>query len=132
MEQWIEEFLYRGRPPSGPGSEQLPVFHVMVGQQAPDPIYPEGPPVRRIIGPLTPEQAAAMGLTLPDLVAGINDDAIEEVLARRARQGPLERELAEREERRTAELARLKDLEMENGRMRVSLEAKQRRISDRR
>ncbi len=78
MEQWIESFLYRGRPPSGPGSELPCAFQVEIGQQVADPFDPSGPPSRRVTLPLTPEQAATAGFHLADLITGINADAIEE------------------------------------------------------
>lgn len=92
MESWIEEFLYRGRPPSGPDSDKVPTFHVVLGQQAPDPFDPDGPPARRLTLPMTPEQAVQAHLLLPDLVAGINAQAVIAI-------GLLEMQLADRDSR---------------------------------
>lgn len=79
MEQWIEEILFRGRPPSGPGSEEAPSFQVTVGQQVANPFDASQPPTRRLIGPMTPGQAEALGLSLSVLVDGINAEAINRV-----------------------------------------------------
>lgn len=79
METWIEEFLYRGRPPTGPGSELAPDFHVIVGQQVANPFGGDDPPSRRTVGPLTPTQAAEMGYSLETLVTGINTATLSEV-----------------------------------------------------
>lgn len=84
MEEWIEEFLYRGRPPSGPGSELPSVFQVTIGQQVASPFGDDQPPIRRTIGPLTPEQAAAAGWSLTKIVKGLNTAALAEVDAARA------------------------------------------------
>lgn len=75
MEQWIEEFLFRGRPP---GSTEPPAYHVVIGQQVSDPFEPDKK-TRRLLGPMTPEQAEAMGFPASALVAGINDAAVAEV-----------------------------------------------------
>ncbi|SMH42591.1 hypothetical protein [Mesorhizobium australicum] len=84
MEEWIEEFLYRGRPPSGPGSEMPSEFQVTIGQQAPNPFDPALPPSRRTIGPLTPTQAAEAGWPVERLVAGLNAAALRDLDAAKA------------------------------------------------
>lgn len=76
MEEWIEEFLYRGRPPSGPDSEKPVDFQVTIGRQAPSVLDPDGPPERRFIGPLTPTQAAEAGWPLEKIVKGLNKSAL--------------------------------------------------------
>lgn len=82
METWIEEFLFRGRPPSGPGSEMPVTFQVIVGRQIESGLTP-GKFERELVGPLTPEQAAAApyNLDLGALVAGINAAAVGEAMA---------------------------------------------------
>lgn len=94
MEQWIEEFLFRGRPPSGPGSEMPQTFHVMVGQQVPNAFDPNEPPQRRVVGPLTPEQALDMGLDLETLIEGINAEAINQISELESAIAPLNEALA--------------------------------------
>lgn len=80
MEQWVEEFLFRGRPPSGPGREDPPTWHVVIGQQLPNAFDPNEPPQRRLLGPLTPEQAkTAFGIDLPKAIEEINTAAVERV-----------------------------------------------------
>jgi len=72
MEQWIEEVLFRGRPPSGLGSDQSPRLHVVIGMQADDPFTP-GEKVRKTLGPM--DMASAIekfGYTPAKLVAEIN------------------------------------------------------------
>lgn len=78
MEQWIDEFLFRGRPPSGPGSDVPPTFHAVVGQQTPDP-FGGDTPSRRLIGPLTPGEAEAMGLSLDALCDAVNGASIDHI-----------------------------------------------------
>jgi hypothetical protein len=80
IETWLEEFLYRGRPPSGPGSELAPDFHVILGRQAPDPLNP-GSMRRELSLPLTPAQAAALGFVLPELISTINSAGLDRVRA---------------------------------------------------
>lgn len=84
MEQWIEEFLFRGRPASGPGSETEPTFSVTVGFRMTHPVSGELMPPS--FQQVTPEKAQAMGLTLSGLVADINEASIQEtVVARQER-----------------------------------------------
>lgn len=78
MEVWIEEFLFRGRPPSGPGSDQPPAWHVVVGKQADSPLDP-GNMVRKTFGPYSIEQAEAEGWPLPQVLAEINAEAVKRV-----------------------------------------------------
>jgi hypothetical protein len=82
METWIEEFLFRGRPPSGPGSEMPVTFQVIVGRQIESRLTP-GKFERELSPALTPEQAAAApyNLDLGALVAGINAAAVGEAMA---------------------------------------------------
>nr|WP_295470268.1 hypothetical protein [Mesorhizobium sp.] len=84
MEEWIEEFLFRGRPPSGPGSDMPREFQVTVGQQVANPFDATLPPSRRTIGPLTPAQAAEAGWPIQRLVEGINAAALAELDEARA------------------------------------------------
>lgn len=80
VETWIEEFLFRGRPPSGPGSDAPVTFQVTIGRQVESALNP-GEYERRTYGPLTPEQAATepYGMDLSALVAGINVTALDRV-----------------------------------------------------
>lgn len=81
MEQWIEEFLFRGRPASGPGSEVEPTFSVTVGFRMTHPVSGELMPPS--FQQVTPEKAQAMGLALTDLVANINAASIQETIVAR-------------------------------------------------
>lgn len=78
VEQWIEEVLFRGRPPSGTDSEKPPRFHVVFGVQDDDPLTPEQK-VRRTIGPVDATRAAEMGYTPMGLVAEINLQAFQQI-----------------------------------------------------
>lgn len=100
MEEWIEEFLFRGRPPSGPGSDMPREFQVTIGQQVANPFDASLPPSRRTIGPLTPAQAAEAGWPIERLVEGINAAALAELDETKAR-------LTRTEERLTAALDEL-------------------------
>lgn len=75
MEEWIEEFLFRGRPPTGPGSDGPPTFHLVIGRQADSP-FPGEAKQRQLLNPMTPEQADAAGWPLSKIIEGINTDAI--------------------------------------------------------
>lgn len=76
MEQWIEEFLYRGRPPSGADSDKAPAFHVVIGQQVDSPFDAEQKQ-RRVIGPVSLEAAEQAGWTFDEIIAEMNADAIK-------------------------------------------------------
>lgn len=78
MEQWIEEFCFRGRPLNGPGSEMPTEFCVIVARRYPHPVK-AGEYFTDVLPPMTPAQAEAEGLTLSDLVADINAQAIDQV-----------------------------------------------------
>lgn len=75
MEEWIEEFLFRGRPPSGPDSDQTPTWHVVIGQQQDSP-FAGREKDRNLAGPMSPEQAEALGWPLSRLLDGINAEAV--------------------------------------------------------
>ncbi|MEO7466912.1 MAG: hypothetical protein ABIV36_07865 [Sphingobium limneticum] len=78
VEEWVEEWLFRGRPPSGPGSDMPRDYQVMIGWQAPatrDPSKLD----RGVEGPYTPAQAEALGHSITSLVEGVNAAAIEDV-----------------------------------------------------
>jgi hypothetical protein len=78
MEDWIEEFLYRGRPPTGPDSDTPPAFHVIIGQQVDSP-FGDGEKQRRMLGPMTLAKAADLGHNLTGIVEGINEAAISRI-----------------------------------------------------
>lgn len=94
MEEWIEEFLFRGRPPSGPGSEMPSEFQVTIGQQVANPFDASLPPSRRTIGPLTPTQAAEAGWPVDRLVADVNAAALAQLDSTRAELDRAREELA--------------------------------------
>lgn len=93
MEQWIEEFLYRGRPPSGPDSAKAPAFHVVIGQQVDSP-FEADVKQRRMAGPMSLEVAEAAGWTFDEIIAAMNGDAIKHCAAMDAKAAELEAELA--------------------------------------
>lgn len=93
MEEWIEEFLYRGRPPSGPDSDKAPAFHVVIGQQVDSP-FGDGTKQRRTVGPMSLEAAEAAGRTFDEIVEAMNGDAIKHCAAMDAKVAELETELA--------------------------------------
>ena len=78
MEEWIEEFLFRGRPPSGPGADEPVTYHVVIGQQADSPLG-EGEKVRKAVGPLTPAQSQAAGWPVTRLVEEVNTQALARI-----------------------------------------------------
>ena len=78
VEEWIEEFLFRGRPPSGPDSDKAPTWHVVIGQQADSPLSPEEK-VRKVVGPLSVAQAELAGWPLTRIVKDINTDAVKRI-----------------------------------------------------
>lgn len=82
IETWIEEFLYRGRPATGVGSELESTFQITVMKRAPDP-FGDGKPVTKAMV-LTAAQAEAEGFALSSLVAGVNADALKSVDEARA------------------------------------------------
>jgi hypothetical protein len=77
MEYWLEEFTYRGRPPSGEGSESPPEYHVRIGFQQPDPFNPDGSMKRSISDALTPARAEAAGWPLSMVVKAINAETLK-------------------------------------------------------
>lgn len=93
MDIWLEEFLFRGRPPIGPGSELPSEFHIMIGQQAPS-AFNQEEFERRLMGPLTPEEVAALGLSLPDILEQIDTAALNELLLLRVERDALKAQIA--------------------------------------
>lgn len=112
MEQWIEEFLYRGRPPSGPGVDQPPAFHVVIGQQAGSP-FDDGAQQRRTIGPMSLEAAEQAGWTLEGIVAALNAEAIKQCDALAADLAAAQGIIAERDAALDEMRAQLVDLSTE-------------------
>ena len=92
MEQWIEEFLYRGRPPSGSDSDKTPAFHVVIGSQAESPLDP-AEKVRKFSSPMSLEAAEQAGWTFEAIVAGMNTEAIKQCAAHEVKIAELESEL---------------------------------------
>ena len=78
MEEWIEEFLYRGRPPSGPDSNKEPAFHVVIGTQAESPLDPTEK-VRKFSPPLSLQAAEDKGWTFSEIIANLNLNLIKRV-----------------------------------------------------
>lgn len=103
MDQWIEEFLFRGRPPSGPGSDMPVEYQVTIQQQVENPFDPSLAPTRRSIGPLTPAAAAELGWDLTTIIKGLNANALAEIEAVRAEN----RKLKEEKESATSHIAKL-------------------------
>lgn len=103
MQQWIEEFLYRGRPSEGPGSETPPEFHVVIKRSAPNPFDNKLPPISETLGPLTPTQAEVLGWDLTKITESINIESAKECDSNRAEITKLSEDL----EARTARVAEL-------------------------
>lgn len=78
MEEWIEEFLYRGRPPSGPDSDKEPAFHVVIGTQAESPLDPSEK-VRKFSAPMSLQAAEDKGWTFAEIIADLNLNAIKRI-----------------------------------------------------
>lgn len=70
---FVHEFLYRGRPENGPGSG-APGWHVVIGQYIES--LGRSEMELRQSEPLTPEQAAAAGFSLPAILKAINAAAL--------------------------------------------------------
>jgi hypothetical protein len=75
---YIYEFLYRGRAVGDPTPAD---YHVIVAVPGTDAF---GNPTASYSPPMTPDQATAQGLTLPDLIAGINTALTAEVTSLQA------------------------------------------------
>lgn len=72
MTLYIEEFLWRGRPP---GSDQPLAYHVVLGSFGKDAFGRDGV---TISDPMTPAQAEQMGFPLSTIVNGINAVTLQE------------------------------------------------------
>lgn len=84
-ELWVEEFVWRGRPP---GSAQPSGWHVVIGMISQDngkPLYSD---------PLTPAQAEQAGFSLAEIIKGLNTDAMQERDALRVERDALVTEIA--------------------------------------
>jgi hypothetical protein len=69
---YLYEFLYRGQPADHPGA---PAYHVILADAAKDAFDRD----HVNVGPaMTPEQAAAKGFALPDIIATINAGTMAE------------------------------------------------------
>jgi uncharacterized protein (DUF1800 family) len=75
---YLEEFLYRGRPP---GSDQEPAYHIVLGVVGQDAF---GKSTLATSGALTPEQAMEHGITLPAVLDAVNADLIDQNAALKA------------------------------------------------
>ena len=76
---YLYEFLYRGQPPGAPGA---PAWHVIIAVSGTDAF---GQPTTSYSPAMTPDQAAAAGLALPDILAGLNATALARADALQAR-----------------------------------------------
>lgn len=92
MEQWIEGFVYRGRPPSGPGSDLEPAWHAEIGEQSDHPAG-DGRKTREPIQTLNMAQAEAAGWGLPEALQAINAEMIKYANELEAKVAELERDL---------------------------------------
>lgn len=92
MDLWFEEFTFRGRPPSGVGSDLPSEFHLIIGRQVTSALDPSRHE-RELVGPLTPDQAAGMGLPLETVLEAINEVAVQDVIDLTAQVAALEAEL---------------------------------------
>lgn len=103
----IEEFLYRGRPTSGthPDVGREPAYHLIVAETGTDQF---GQPFCRNSPPLTPEQAAKLGFTLPKIIAAINADLMNAHADLKARHAALEQKVEEGVNVQIDELNRVK------------------------
>lgn len=89
-ELWIEEFLFRGVPPSGPGSDRPVECHAQIGVQAPSQAE-DGEYERRISKPLPPLEAKEkFGLSLGDIYERINMALADEVHKLRGEKAEME------------------------------------------
>lgn len=66
MTLFVEEFLYRGKPP---GSVELPAWHVVLGDAVTDAF---GNQAISLSGPLTPARAETLGYSLAAVIADLN------------------------------------------------------------
>lgn len=72
---YVEEFMFRGRDPvAEPG--MLGVYHVTLAQWFDDPVMG---PQQRTRGPLTPEQATALGYPLNKILGDVAAQAARDV-----------------------------------------------------
>lgn len=78
METWIEEWLFRGRPPSGADSDKSPRYHIVIGKQAPDPFNPDQM-VRQLSAPILSEQLEEFGFSRAALIDQFNIDALDRI-----------------------------------------------------
>lgn len=78
MEFWIEEWLFRGRPPSGPDSEKLPSCQIIIGKQVDDPFNP-GKLLRQLSNPISPDQLPEYGFSAEDLITSFNLEALKTI-----------------------------------------------------
>jgi hypothetical protein len=85
--KYVEEFLYRGRPP---GSEDPPAWHVNIA----DSDTPREPPVQYNMA-----AATAIGWTLPMILSEINAKAIVELAATQEALAKAQTDLAAEQER---------------------------------
>lgn len=121
MQQWVEEFLYRGRPP---GSTEPPAYHVIVGQQVADP-FDSSRVTQRFLGPMTPEAVQAMGLPVSALIAGINDGTLAQVDNLTAMLAERTQELSEATEQRDAAVKAASQLTAERNQLQTQSEEQQ-------
>lgn len=93
---YVEEFLFRGR---STGDERPTGWHVILGIEGTDPLGRAHPH----LGPLNSEQAIERGWDIPDVLADIDAQMMEDLEIERAKTRDLEGKL----EAANAEVARL-------------------------
>lgn len=80
---WIEEFLFRGRPSIGPGSESSAAYHVVLHKRTVSAF--DDTKFTDEVMMLTPDKAESAGWSLATILNGINAEAVSEVSVLRAR-----------------------------------------------
>lgn len=117
MEEWIEEFLYRGRPPTGPDSDKAPAFHVVIGQQVDSP-FDATQKQRRTIGPMSLEAAEQAGWAFEEIIAEMNADAIKQCETLQEKLAEAESKIAEQSQALVAAETSTAALNQENAELR--------------
>ncbi|MDR3494083.1 MAG: hypothetical protein P4L82_05730 [Ancalomicrobiaceae bacterium] len=75
---YLYEFLYRGQAAGGPDASS---WHVIIAVPGTDAF---GSPTLSLSPAMTPEQATALGMSLPDAIAGINAATLADLATARA------------------------------------------------
>lgn len=109
MAKYIEEFLYRGRPP---GSDQEPAWHVNIGDTE-----------TNTIKQFNMATAIADGWSLPSIIAEINEAAVSELSAALALATQLQAEVENVEQDKAAVAAHLVRAQQQNFEMQAIVAA---------